>query len=201
MKIKFIVLVSLCISTLGFSVEFINSGTGIAMVTIPSADSINVGGGKVTSVKDGEISSTSTDAVNGSQLFGIGDEITNINNDIANIEGDITNIDNDIASIDNDIANINNDITAIKYQISDLERKASAGTAAAIAMANLPQPIEAGEEGIAVGTGVYSNSAAVALGYSRTSKTGKEVLKISASYDTNNKIGVGMGVFIRLNKK
>ena len=77
-----------------------------------------------------------------------------------------------IASIDNDIANINNDITAIKYQISDLERKASAGTAAA-----------------------------VALGYSRTSKTGKEVLKISASYDTNNKIGVGMGVFIRLNKK
>ena len=180
MKIKFIVLVSLCISTLGFSVEFINSGTGIAMVTIPSADSINVGGGKVTSVKDGEISSTSTDAVNGSQLFGIGDEITNINNDIANI---------------------NNDITAIKYQISDLERKASAGTAAAIAMANLPQPIEAGEEGIAVGTGVYSNSAAVALGYSRTSKTGKEVLKISASYDTNNKIGVGMGVFIRLNKK
>ena len=87
------------------------------------------------------------------------------------------------------------------YQISDLERKASAGTAAAIAMANLPQPIEAGEEGIAVGTGVYSNSAAVALGYSRTSKTGKEVLKISASYDTNNKIGVGMGVFIRLNKK
>ncbi len=201
MKIKFIVLVSLCISTLGFSVEFINSGTGIAMVAIPSADSINVGGGKVTSVKDGEISSTSTDAVNGSQLFGIGDEITNINNDIANIEGDITNIDNDIASIDNDIANINNDITAIKYQISDLERKASAGTAAAIAMANLPQPIEAGEEGIAVGTGVYSNSAAVALGYSRTSKTGKEVLKISASYDTNNKIGVGMGVFIRLNKK
>ena len=187
MKIKFIVLVSLCISTLGFSVEFINSGTGIAMVAIPSADSINVGGGKVTSVKDGEISSTSTDAVNGSQLFGIGDEITNI-------EGDITNIDNDIASIDNDI-------TAIKYQISDLERKASAGTAAAIAMANLPQPIEAGEEGIAVGTGVYSNSAAVALGYSRTSKTGKEVLKISASYDTNNKIGVGMGVFIRLNKK
>ena len=164
------------------------------MVTILSADSINVGGGKVTSVKDGEISSTSTDAVNGSQLFGIGDEITNI-------EGDITNIDNDIASIDNDIANINNDITAIKYQISDLERKASAGTAAAIAMANLPQPIEAGEEGIAVGTGVYSNSAAVALGYSRTSKTGKEVLKISASYDTNNKIGVGMGVFIRLNKK
>ena len=140
------------------------------MVAIPSADSINVGGGKVTSVKDGEISSTSTDAVNGSQLFGIGDEITNI-------EGDITNIDNDIASIDNDIANINNDITAIKYQISDLERKASAGTAAAIAMANLPQPIEAGEEGIAVGTGVYSNSAAVALGYSRTSKTGKEVLK------------------------
>ena len=194
MKIKFIVLVSLCISTLGFSVEFINSGTGIAMVAIPSADSINVGGGKVTSVKDGEISSTSTDAVNGSQLFGIGDEITNI-------EGDITNIDNDIASIDNDIANINNDITAIKYQISDLERKASAGTAAAIAMANLPQPIEAGEEGIAVGTGVYSNSAAVALGYSRTSKTEKEVLKISASYDTNNKIGVGMGVFIRLNKK
>ena len=93
---------------------------------------------QVTSVKDGEISSTSTDAVNGSQLFGIGDEITNI-------EGDITNIDNDIASIDNDIANINNDITAIKYQISDLERKASAGTAAAIAMANLPQPIEAGE--------------------------------------------------------
>jgi hypothetical protein len=65
MKIKFIVLVSLCISTLGFSVEFINSGTGIAMVAIPSADSINVGGGKVTSVKDGEISSTSTDAVNG----------------------------------------------------------------------------------------------------------------------------------------
>ena len=62
MKIKFIVLVSLCISTLGFSVEFINSGTGIAMVAIPSADSINVGGGKVTSVKDGEISSTSTDA-------------------------------------------------------------------------------------------------------------------------------------------
>ena len=141
----------------------------------PTMDSngIDMNNNKITNVADGEVSETSTDAVNGSQLY----------------------------EVENSIANISNDITSIKYKMNELDKKASAGTATAMAMANLPQPIEAGVDGIAVGTGAYGGSAAVALGYSRTSKTGKEVFKVSASYDTNNKLGVGMGVFIRLNKR
>ena len=141
----------------------------------PTMDSngIDMNNNKITNVEAGEVSETSTDAVNGSQLY----------------------------EVENSIANISNDITSIKYKMNELDKKASAGTATAMAMANLPQPIEAGVDGIAVGTGAYGGSAAVALGYSRTSKTGKEVFKVSASYDTNNKLGVGMGVFIRLNKR
>ena len=53
---------------------------GLTIVGGPSITTagINAGGKKVTNVADGEIAEDSTDAVNGSQLYALGDNITNI---------------------------------------------------------------------------------------------------------------------------
>ncbi|MCA4789936.1 YadA-like family protein, partial [Acinetobacter towneri] len=79
---------------------------------------INAGGKKVTDVADGEISEDSTDAVNGSQLYALGDNITNIfggnaeyvNNQITwtNIGGTgKDNIDDAIKHVNDQAANAN----------------------------------------------------------------------------------------------
>ncbi|WP_180161129.1 YadA-like family protein, partial [Acinetobacter sp. YH12064] len=81
-------------------------------------DGINAGGKKVTEVADGEISETSKDAVNGSQLYALGNNVTElfggnatyVNNQISwnNIGGTgQSNIDDAIKYINDQAANAN----------------------------------------------------------------------------------------------
>ncbi|MDG4948020.1 YadA-like family protein [Actinobacillus equuli subsp. haemolyticus] len=48
-----------------------------------TSNGLNNGGNKVTNVKAGEVSATSTDAVNGSQLHATNQNVTNLQNDVA----------------------------------------------------------------------------------------------------------------------
>ena len=57
------------------------------------------GNGKVSGVAAGEISDTSTDAVNGSQLEATNDRVSKVEGDITNIKGDITTIEGDVTKL------------------------------------------------------------------------------------------------------
>ena len=67
--------------------------------------------GKISGVADGDISETSTDAINGSQL-------NDTNNRVTKVEGDITNIKGDIKDIKVDITNINTKLDEHTTQIN-----------------------------------------------------------------------------------
>ena len=73
--------------------------------------------GKISGVVDGEISDTSTDAINGSQLNDTNNRVTNVENRVTTIEGDVKNIKNDITTIKGDITTINNKVDANTQKI------------------------------------------------------------------------------------
>ena len=72
------------------------SDTGVTIAGGPSMTTtgIDAGGKKITSVAAGEVSSTSTDAVNGSQLHAVKNDVQNITNNVTNISGKVNRLDN-----------------------------------------------------------------------------------------------------------
>ena len=62
---------------------------------------IDAGGLMVTNVAPGAVNATSTDAVNGSQLFATNQQVTQNATDIANLDGRVTTIEGDITNINN----------------------------------------------------------------------------------------------------
>ncbi|MCH4167413.1 MAG: S-layer homology domain-containing protein, partial [Megasphaera sp.] len=67
-------------------------------VTI-NKDGIDAGNKKITNVANGQISSGSSDAVNGSQLYAVQQNVTNINNDLTNLDNRVSNMDDRINKV------------------------------------------------------------------------------------------------------
>ena len=105
------------------SVKLDKEGT----VTVNNKVTID-GNGKVSGVAAGEISNTSTDAVNGSQLKETNDRVTNVENNVKNIQGDITNIKGDITNIKGDITTIKGDVTILGDRVTKVEQEAGKHT-------------------------------------------------------------------------
>ena len=78
----------------------VNAEEGGTALTVKGGASIkgtlNMNGNKITGVADGEISETSTDAVNGSQLWGVQQDIENNASAIASLGGQVSRLDNRI---------------------------------------------------------------------------------------------------------
>ncbi|MDN6860886.1 YadA-like family protein, partial [Pseudomonas sp. CAN2814] len=76
-----------------------------------SHDKITLGGGDsgatITNLAAGELSASSTDAVNGSQLYVTNEIVNNLSGDITSITGDITNLTGDVTNLGDTITNIN----------------------------------------------------------------------------------------------
>ena len=72
--------------------------------------------GKISGVAAGEISSTSTDAVNGSQLKATNDRVSQVEGNITEIKGDITNIKFDITNIKGDVKNLGDRVTKVEQE-------------------------------------------------------------------------------------
>ena len=101
------------------SVKLDKEGT----VTVNNKVTID-GTGKVSGVAKGEISDTSTDAVNGSQLNDTNKRVTKVENDVTNIKGDITTIKGDITNIKGDITTIKGDVTNLDNRVTEVEKTA-----------------------------------------------------------------------------
>ncbi|MFZ3119671.1 MAG: YadA family autotransporter adhesin, partial [Variovorax sp.] len=77
--------------------------------------------------------------------------------------------------------------------VRKVAKQASAGTASAIAMANLPQAYIPGKSMVSVGVGGFDGEAGLALGVSKLSDNARWVVKFSATGNSRGKFGVGAG--------
>jgi len=85
-------------------------------------------------------------------------------------------------------------LTAMNYDLKQVRREARAGSAAALAAAALPQPLEAGRGMIAGGVGTYGGRSALAIGASYASDNGRSVFRLGVTYDSNERVGANAGV-------
>ena len=120
----------------------------------------------VTNVAAGRITSTSTDAINGSQLYQVASQAN----------GNTTQINN-----------INN-------RIGDMDKDLRAGIAGATAIAFLQRPNEAGKSMVSAAVGGYRGEQALALGYATNSDNNKWSTKVGLGIDTQKNINWGGSV-------
>jgi autotransporter adhesin len=73
------------------------------------------------------------------------------------------------------------------------DNRASAGVAAAMAVAGLPQPYEAGRSMAAIAAGSYNGESGVAVGISGVSDGGRWIYKFSGSTNSRGEGGVSVG--------
>jgi len=82
----------------------------------------------------------------------------------------------------------------LNHRIDKMGKRADAGTASAIATANLLQSYRPGLSAATAAVGEYRGQSAVAVGYSRLSDNGKYGVKLSLGANTQGNVGAGAGV-------
>lgn len=120
---------------------------------------------KITNVHAGELSNTSTDAVNGSQLKATNDQV----------------------------ATLGNAVNSIHEQVMDLDHSLSAGVAAAMATAGLPQTYRPGASMVGVGAATWNGESAVSLGISTITDNGRWVIKAAGNATSRGTYGASVG--------
>jgi autotransporter adhesin len=85
----------------------------------------------------------------------------------------------------------NTQINGLRSDVDGYRRDASAGTASAIAMANLPQAVLPGERVVAMAGGTFGGQSAMAVGLSTA--TQKWMVKGSITTDSRGSVGAGAG--------
>ena len=129
---------------------------------------------RIQNVAAGEISSTSTDAINGSQLYAVAEKIGN------NINAAVNNLGNKMGDLNN--------------KINRVGKRADAGTASALAAATIPQAYTPGKSLVGIAAGNYQGQNSLAVGMSRISDNGKIIIRLSGTANTQGKTGVAAGV-------
>jgi YadA-like C-terminal region./Haemagglutinin. len=106
---------------------------------------LNNGGNKITNVADGEVSATSKDAVNGSQLYTTNEKITKNTNTIISL---------------------GNELNSVRNRMSNLDQRVNKVGAATAALAALhPQDFNPNDKfSAAIGFGNYKDANSVAIG-------------------------------------
>lgn len=141
---------------------------GFAGATAHGAVSVGASGEerRIQNVAAGEISATSTDAINGSQLYAVAKGVTNLAGQVNNLEG----------------------------KVNKVGKRADAGTASALAASQLPQATMPGKSMVAIAGSSYQGQNGLAIGVSRISDNGKVIIRLSGTTNSQGKTGVAAGV-------
>ncbi|WP_322005329.1 YadA family autotransporter adhesin, partial [Paraburkholderia tropica] len=114
------------VSNIAGSITNINGQLADAVMYDSSAhDSVTLGGEGASApvalhnVKEGELSSTSTDAVNGSQLYTTNSNVSNLAGDVTTLQGNVTTLQGNMTTLQGDVSNIAGSITNINGQLAD----------------------------------------------------------------------------------
>jgi autotransporter adhesin len=78
-------------------------------------------------------------------------------------------------------------------QINQMGKRAYAGTASALATANIPQAYQPNQSVVGVGIGNYHGQNAISVGLSTITESGRYILKASATGSQQDGLGVGVG--------
>lgn len=82
----------------------------------------------------------------------------------------------------------------LDHKINKVEKKARAGIASAIAVANIPQVTIPGKSALGVGVGGHHNQHAIATRYTQMSDNGKWIISGSVGVTTQREVNYGAGV-------
>ena len=113
-------------------------------------------------------------------------------------ERQLTNVADGTAPTDGvNVRQLNGAINSVREEMSKYRKDANAGTASAIAMANLPQAVLPGEKVVALGGGTYGGQSAMAVGLSVA--TAKWLVKgsVTTAVSGHGSFGAGAGVGYR----
>ncbi|HEY3597105.1 MAG TPA: YadA-like family protein, partial [Paraburkholderia sp.] len=91
------------------------------------------------------------------------------------------------------VANTNQQMSGMQSQINSVAKGANAGTAAAMAVAGLPQPTQPGKAMVAIAGAQYGGQTGTAFGASYVTQNNKFVVKLSGNTSTNGNVGVVAG--------
>lgn len=151
------------------------SYSGFAGANPRSTVSVGYAGGErtITNVAAGRINATSTDAINGSQLYQVA----------ARTQGNSTAI-----------TNLQNQVNGIGNRLNDMDKNLHAGIAGATAIAFLQRPNEAGKSMVSAAVGGYRNEQAIAVGYAHNSDNNKWSVKTGVSVNTRKDVNWGGSV-------
>ena len=97
-----------------------NNGVNVAGNTYINKDGLNANGNKITNVKAGDVSATSTDAVNGGQLHNVANSVANVLGGNATVDGNGNVTSSNIGGTDA------NTVDGAIQSVNDLAKKAAA---------------------------------------------------------------------------
>lgn len=86
---------------------------------------------------------------------------------------------------------------AVGRELRDIDNRASAGVASAMAMAGLPQPYEAGRSMAAFAASTFNGESSLAIGVSGVSEGGRWIYKLSGSANSRGDAGFTVGAGIQ----
>ena len=193
----------------GKNVDFAAGSKNVVVTPIQTADGAKV---TVDVAQDLNLNSVTTKNADGSSTVVNGNGVTIKGKDGKNgasitqagIDAGNQKITNVAAGTDaTDAVNVSqlnavsNNINNLSNRINEVEDNANAGTATAIAIANLPQAYEPGARVIAVAAGAYEGETGYAIGYSAISDGGNWIIKASGTGNSQQKFGAGAGVGYR----
>ena len=215
-------------TTTGGATGTVNSATvngvtygGFAGATANGVVSVGASGSerRIQNVAAGEISATSTDAINGSQLYQAANKVisssplqySNANSPVQSNGGSPTNhvtlvgadeqapvtlhnVAEGVAPTDavnvNQLYKLNNNL---HYKMQNIADEADAGTASAMAAAGLPQAYLPGKSMVAVSGSTYRGKQGYAIGMSAISDGGNWVIKGVATGNSKGHFGATIG--------
>lgn len=197
-------------------IKFESMDAGVITVGTVTIDQngINAGDKKVSNVADGAITSTSTDAVNGAQLYTSNASIYQYLGGGANYDSNTgpsytvgsssyNNVGSAIdalnqadqvleSKIDNVSNNLNNALSTVNNRIDAVEKTANAGIAAAMALESAP--FVAGRYTYAAGAAHYGGETAVGVTLRRTANNGRWSITGGVTAATQGSPGVRISV-------
>ncbi|UKK84096.1 YadA-like family protein [Sphingopyxis sp. BSN-002] len=142
------------------------------------------------------IAITGGPTINGNGIDMGGDRITNVGAGVA--PTDAVNLGQMNAGLANTLGQANRytdtAIADLRFDLTRYRRDANGGTAAAMAMSQVPQAFEPGMGIAGIGMSTWQGEQAIAFGISKASDNGRVVVRATGSYNSRSEGGAAVGV-------
>ncbi|ECM4408803.1 hypothetical protein RU30_25610, partial [Salmonella enterica subsp. enterica serovar Give] len=145
--------------------------------TAKKATTLSLNNRKIEGVASGKVSASSTEAINGAQLYKTNRAVVNNTNRIGVLEGQV--------------GELSGKVNGMEKQIHHNRKIASAGIAGAMAMSSIPH-VYTNDFSFGMAAAAYDDQGAISAGFN-VKLNENAAARVNYSLDTQNKMGVGVG--------